>query len=96
GRALASNGKARCGKRQSCAPYHHDDASGLVQIGGNGRLTLVDPKRDVTKVATLAIVATPTGKPRAAKRGLWLDLAIDPPKGKAFVDGNKLIPLPIG
>ena len=187
GRALASNGKARCGKRQSCAPYHHDDASGLVQIGGttigrvtrqaaffdgerysrllyprpgqrldglwqyganvdegrgvveqrlrlrdsgrfrlryavdtsrygrpdvgstysrslkgsyriggNGRLTLIDPKRDVTKVATLAIVATPTGKPRAAKRGLWLDLAIDPPKGKAFVDGNKLIPLPIG
>lgn len=50
----------------------------------------------MTKVATLAIVATPTGKPRAAKRGLWLDLAIDPPKGKAFVDGNKLIPLPIG
>lgn len=187
GRALASNGKVGCGTGQSCSPYHHDEASGLVQVGDatigrvtrqaaffdgerytrlvdprpgrrldglwqygasvdegrgvveqrlrlrdsgrfrlryavdttrygrpgvgatysrslrgtyrigrHGRLTLLDARREVSRVATLAVVATPTGRPRAARRGVWLDLAINPPTGRSFVDGNKLIPLPIG
>lgn len=66
--------------------------SGRYAIGRNGRLKLVDPQRG-TKVATLALITTHSGKPRASSLGVWLDLSIKPPEGGSFVDGNQLNPL---
>ncbi|CAN5460824.1 hypothetical protein BH09ACT12_BH09ACT12_10550 [soil metagenome] len=66
--------------------------TGTYAIGRNGRIAFNDPRRG-TKVATLAVVATPQGAPRAGSKGLWLDQSFNPPKGRSFVDGNRLQPL---
>ncbi len=64
--------------------------AGTYEIGRHGQLTLTDHARHVTKVATLAVVTTFRGRPRPGTKGIWLDLPVDPPTGRAFVDGNRL------
>ena len=63
--------------------------SGTYVIERRGRLVLHDPKRG-RKVATLALIATPSGKALPRTKGIWLDLSINPPKGRSFVDGNRM------
>ena len=68
---------------------------GTYLIGRNGRLRLNDGKHKSTEVATLALITTPSGRPRAATRGVWLDVSVSPPDlGRHFIDGNRLDPVP--
>lgn len=69
--------------------HYRRHLSGSYEVRRRGRLVLTDPKRG-RKVATLALVASPQGTPRPRTLGMWLDLPLDPPKGRPFVDGNLL------
>ncbi|WP_323792624.1 hypothetical protein [Nocardioides sp.] len=67
---------------------------GTYRIGRHGRLRLNDGKHKSTEIATLALVTTPSGRPRAAARGVWLDVSVSPPDfGPHFIDGNRLDPV---
>jgi hypothetical protein len=68
-------------------------SKGRYRIGSNGRIALVE--RRGTVVGTLAIVATTRGRARPATKGVWLDLPLNPPRGRSFVDGNRLYPVPL-
>lgn len=68
---------------------------GTYLIGRHGRLRLNDGKHKSTEIATLALLTTPSGRPRAAARGVWLDVSVSPPDFRPhFIDGNRLDPVP--
>ena len=69
--------------------------SGTYKVGRNGRLRLNDNLRKLTEFATLAVVTTSNGRPRAGSKGIWLDISVKPsPPGKRFIDGNRMYPVP--
>ncbi len=67
---------------------------GTYRIGRNGRLRLNDNKHKETLITTMAVVTSPSGKPLASSRGIWLDLEVQPSRpAKQFIDGNRMFPV---